>query len=136
MKCSESACTADRADRERHILVVDDEDMFLNALKRMLERFGYRVTAFTGGPEALTAFEAEPESFDLVISDRAMPRMSGEQLVRKILSIRPDVPILFITGLADPAFHAAARALGAREVILKPVTTSDLTRIVGEALPA
>ncbi len=80
------------------ILFVDDEDFQADIGKRMLERLGYRVTAKTNSVEALDLFRQTPDEFDLVITDMTMPDMTGDVLARKLISIRPDIPIIVCTG--------------------------------------
>ncbi|MCK9361986.1 MAG: transporter substrate-binding domain-containing protein [Syntrophales bacterium] len=103
------------------ILLVDDEEMLVNVTKEMLEERGYTVTAGTDSVLALEAFRAHPEDFDLVITDQTMPVMTGLDLARALISIRPDIPIILCTGFLDSAFEEKATEAKIREVVLKPV---------------
>ena len=76
-----------------HILYVDDEEPIASLGKEMLASLGYDVTVCFSSGDALDAFRAHPELFDLVITDMTMPNMTGASLAREILTIRP--------GLAD-----------------------------------
>jgi len=67
----------------------------------MLERLGYKVTTRTSSTEALEAFRAQPEKFDLVITDRTMPNMTGEMLVKELMHIWPDIPVILCTGYSE-----------------------------------
>jgi DNA-binding NtrC family response regulator len=70
-------------------------------LTRMLEARGYRVSAFTSGPEAMAAFRRSPEAFDAVISDQTMPRLGGVELAREVHARRADLPVILTTGYRD-----------------------------------
>jgi PAS domain S-box-containing protein len=115
--------------RER-VLIVDDEQAVARSSARILERFGYRVTFRTDPEEALAVFREQPESFDLVISDLTMPGMSGIDVARAILALRPGFPVILMSGLVDEATLASAQALGVREVLLKPVMPNLLAETV------
>ena len=98
-----------------HILFVDDEEMLVQAGQLMLEHLAYKVTARTDSMEVLSLFRAQAESFDLVICDITMPKMNGLELARRLMEIRPDVPIILATGFSpdshfsfDSANHRVA----------------------------
>ena len=67
----------------------------------MLTRLGYKVETCTSGADALAVFRSRPGEFDLVISDQTMPRMTGDQLAREMLAVRPDLPFVLCTGYSD-----------------------------------
>jgi CheY-like chemotaxis protein len=100
----------------------------------MLESLGYRVTALTCSLEALEVFRANPSQFDLVISDRGMPNMTGEQLAGELISIRPEIPIILCTGFSDVNDELHARAMGVKGFLMKPVATGDLASMVRKVL--
>lgn len=114
------------------ILYVDDEDALVELMKRALGRLGFAVTASSDPLAALAAFGAEPGSFDVVVSDLSMPRLSGLELARRVLAIRPDVPVVLTSGYVSSDDEASSRAVGAKALILKPGTTEEL----GAALDA
>lgn len=116
------------------ILLVDDEEQTVRTIKIMLERLGYDVTAKMSSHEALSAFMAAPDSFDLVITDMTMPNMTGDRLIEMMIETRPDVPIILCTGFTDKISEGKAREIGAREYVMKPVAKSELARIVRKAL--
>ena len=103
-------------------------------VKMMLERLGYLVTARTSSPDALDAFRANPSKFDLVISDRSMPNMTGEQLARELISIRPDIPIILCTGFSDENDVTRAKAAGIKGFLMKPIAFGDLAEMVRKVL--
>lgn len=116
-----------------HILMVDDEAPLLEIGTRSLSKCGYTVTPRTSSTEALAAFRAMPGRFDLVLTDQAMPNMTGMDMASEILKIRT-VPIILMTGFADAATAGLAREAGISEVLTKPVELKDLTRAIRRQL--
>jgi CheY-like chemotaxis protein len=116
------------------ILLVDDEEPILRMEQMMLERLGYQVTTRLSSPDALAAFKANPDNFDLVISDRGMPSMTGEQLARELISIKPEIPIILCTGFADEIDELRAKTMGVKGFLKKPVATGDLAEMVRKVL--
>jgi CheY-like chemotaxis protein len=119
---------------EESILVVDDEEAITHLERRILEKLGYRVTEFTASEEALQAFRAAPEGFDLVITDMTMPKLNGDELAREVLRIRPGMPIIICTGFSGLIDPEKAKAMGISEFMLKPVEKSELARAVRRVL--
>jgi CheY-like chemotaxis protein len=116
------------------ILLVDDEEILVDLGKQMLERLGYQVVSRTSSIEALEAFRANPKKFNLVITDMTMPNMTGETLSKKILAVRPDIPILLCTSFSETISPDKANALGIRNYIMKPLALSDLAVHIRKAL--
>jgi DNA-binding NtrC family response regulator len=116
------------------VLFVDDETMLVEMGREMLGRMGYSVTAVDSSLEALEIFRRAPENFDLVISDQTMPGMTGEDLARQILRIRPDMPIIVCTGYSSILSEDRARAIGIRELLLKPILKQDISLVVRRVL--
>ncbi len=100
----------------------------------MLERLGYHVTARTSSIEALEAFRAVPDKFDLVITDMTMPNMTGVQLAKKLLEIRTNIPIIICTGFSTRIDNEKAKAAGIRGYVMKPVVMSKLGKKIREVL--
>jgi PAS domain S-box-containing protein len=119
---------------KERILVVDDEPFLAYLWGQMLERIGYRVTQFTSSPEALEALRAAPESFDLLITDQTMPHMTGEEMARQVLRLRPDLPIVLCTGFSHTLTEEKARALGIRAYLTKPIDRRELSLTVQRLL--
>lgn len=117
-----------------HILIVDDELPTLNMLKQMLERLGYLITLRTSSIEAWEAFKANPHRFDLVITDFTMPNLTGLGLAGKILSVRPEIPIIMYSGFSEQMDAVMAKASGIREYLMKPVIMSELAAAVRRTL--
>jgi PAS domain S-box-containing protein len=119
--------------RER-ILVVDDEEPLATLFKQMLERLGYQVRAFTDSEEALHAFSRNPRHFDLLFTDMTMPKMTGEQLARQVLDIRPDLPVILCTGYNEMMTAEKAEELGIARLVMKPVRQQELALIIRKVL--
>ena len=116
------------------ILFVDDEDFQADIGKRMLERLGYRVTTRTKSLEALDLFRQTPDGFDLVITDMTMPDMTGDVLARKLISIRPDIPIIVCTGYSERINPDIVKEIGIKEMALKPVVMKDIAQMIQRVL--
>ncbi len=116
------------------IMFVDDDEFAGRAMEKVLKRFGYQVRWFTHPEKALADFLTRPAEYDLVVSDLAMPGMTGEKLAAALLRIRPNLPILMTTGLIDPAILKQAREMGVCGVLLKPVSATTLGREIAQRL--
>jgi len=116
------------------ILFVDDDPEIVRAVKRLLARLGYDAVAASCGLEALEAFRARPDAFDLVMTDMTMPGMTGEQLSRELLKIRPGVPILLCTGFSEAMGPDRARAMGIRDLVMKPFSIRELSVTIHRTL--
>jgi PAS domain S-box-containing protein len=116
------------------ILFVDDEDFQADIGKRMLERLGYRVTAKTNSVEALDLFRQTPDEFDLVITDMTMPDMTGDVLSRRLISIRPDIPIIVCTGYSARINPDIIKEIGIKEMAMKPVVMKDIAQMIHRVL--
>jgi len=109
-----------------HILFVDDEHDLVEIGKRLLESLGYRVTTRTSSIEALRLFENRAHDFDAVISDLTMPNMTGDEMAKRFITIRSDIPIILCTGYSERIGEREARSWGIRDFISKPVTVKEL----------
>jgi DNA-binding response OmpR family regulator len=116
------------------ILLVDDDRSLLDATQAILVRSGYSVIGFADPEEALASFRQAPEQWDLVLTDRSMPRLSGEELAWGILQTRDDIPIIMATGFSDEADEQRARQIGIKEFVFKPIVGNDLLLAVRRAL--
>ncbi len=117
-----------------HILIVDDEPAIVNLLKRKLEYWGYRVSAFCESPKALSAFEMQPQAYDLVITDQAMPKLPGDRLVKAIKKIRPSVPVIICTGYNSIISDSGGDWSDAHTLLMKPINMSILAQSLRKAL--
>ena len=116
------------------VLFVDDEHVLADLGEHMLKPLGYTVTTKTNSIEALEIFRAQPQSFDLVVTDMTMPCMTGLELAGKLLQIRADIPIILCSGFSEMATPDKARATGIREFVMKPVDLSEMAKIVRRVL--
>ena len=116
------------------ILLVDDEEPIAQLEKQMLERLGYQVTARINSVEALEAFKASPNAFDLVVTDMTMPNMTGDRFSEKLISIRPDIPVIICTGFSEGITQERAAALGIKGFLMKPIIKSEMARTVRRVL--
>jgi PAS domain S-box-containing protein len=110
----------------QRILLVDDEKALVYAGQGILEHLGYEVIVKTDGVKALEAFRAQPEKFDLVITDLTMPAKTGTELAKELLQIKPEIPIILCSGFSDEISEEMAKAVGIRKFIMKPIIMSEI----------
>jgi CheY-like chemotaxis protein len=116
------------------ILFVDDEPALVELGQELLEALGYSVAALTSSPEALALFRAQPAAFDLLISDVTMPGLTGRELVREILAIRPDIPVIMCSGFTEFVNSGEAREAGISEFLMKPYVTGKMAKVIRKVL--
>jgi PAS domain S-box-containing protein len=118
----------------RRVLVVDDDPPVARAIARMLTSLGHQVTVDPSAELALERFRATPDAFDVVVTDQSLPRMGGDELTMSLLAIRPSLPVLICTGYSASLDEAAARGLGARALLPKPLDRQQLAEALAAAL--
>ncbi|MBF0203561.1 MAG: response regulator [Desulfamplus sp.] len=118
------------------ILIVDDEEALIELYKEVLERLGYQVTSIKISVEALEVFRANPDKFDMVITDMAMPNMSGDKLALKLLEIRHDIPILLCTGFSRTMSEEKVLSMGIKGLLMKPIEIGELDRKIRDVFNA
>jgi signal transduction histidine kinase/ActR/RegA family two-component response regulator/HAMP domain-containing protein len=116
------------------ILLVDDETALLEITRSFLERHGYDVKSTADPAEALELFVANPDDFDLVITDMAMPNITGVELSKKIILIQPDMPVILCSGYSDAINAQQAIEIGIRSYVEKPVKLSVLEERIRQVL--
>ena len=116
------------------ILYVDDEPTITRLAEKTLGQLGYGITGTNDPLEALAWIQADPNRFDLVVTDMAMPGMPGDQLIETLLSIRPDLPTIICTGYSERISETRALELGARAFFMKPFKMGDLVVRIREIL--
>jgi CheY-like chemotaxis protein len=99
-----------------------------------LQRLGYQVVVCTSSSEALETFRATPHSFNLVITDRTMPTLTGEALIHELRQIRLDIPIILCTGFSHTVTSEQLRALSVDAFLLKPVMADEWARVIRQVL--
>jgi PAS domain S-box-containing protein len=119
---------------EERILFVDDEKAVTEANRAILERLGYKVTATTDGRKALELFAKDPRRYDLVITDQAMPQITGIKLAEELLRVRGDIPIILCTGYSHAASPEKAKEAGIRDFLMKPIVRKELSETVRRVL--
>jgi DNA-binding NtrC family response regulator len=98
----------------------------------MLSRQGHHVSGFTEPQAALAAFRADPNAFDVIVTDLSMPAMSGFDLATAAHALRPDIPVVMTTGWLRAEDELKARQAGIAELVMKPVSMSDLHELIVE----
>jgi PAS domain S-box-containing protein len=116
------------------VLIVDDEDLVLELMGDLLSDWGLEVTLKSDAVEAKHAFAAEPQRYDLVLTDHTMPRLTGLELARQIHAIRPGVPVILYTGYGEHIAEDALAAAGVRALARKPVDPAELFRLLKTSL--
>jgi len=122
------------AGKGERILLVDDEPEIVKFAALMLEQLGYRVSGHTDSLEALDALRSDPLAFDLVLTDQTMPNLRGDHLAVAVLQLRPDIPIVLMTGYSAVIDREDARKLGIKGFIDKPFSSLSLAGAVRGAL--
>jgi len=117
---------------DEHILLVDDEENLLYAVRRMLARLGYRVEAYSDPSRALNAFRAAPDSYDGLVTDLMMPGMTGTELILAVRRTRQDLPAMLFSSYFDEA-HVSDQ-LEPVTKLSKPVDLAGLARAVRDTL--
>ena len=116
------------------ILLVDDEDMVLDVGEQMLRALGYEVITASGGPEALSRFEAEKGKIDLVVLDMIMPQMSGEETFERLKAVSPEVPVLLSSGYSVDGKAQEILDRGCCGFLQKPFSLKTLSAKIEEAM--
>jgi PAS domain S-box-containing protein len=133
---NEPASAAPTRGHGQRLLYVDDEESLVFLATRSLERLGYKVIGETDPACALQLFRQNPAQFDAVITDLSMPGLSGSELARQMMEVRPDIPIVMMSGYIRPEDEREARRLGIRDLILKPDTIEDLAQALNRLFVA
>ena len=116
------------------VLFVDDEASLVQVGTQILKRLGYRVSGHASSREALDQFQKTPDAFDLIITDMAMPEITGDRLARECREIRPHIPVILCTGHSDRIDEERAAGLGIKAYLLKPLNKSSLAKTVRKVL--
>ncbi len=113
-----------------HILFVDDEEQIGRMTKLMFENLGYSVKTITSSKEAFEIFKEQPDDFDIIITDQTMPGLTGMELAKQVLKIRPDIPIILCTGFSEFTSDDIIRKSGIAKLIMKPVVKKEIVDTV------
>ena len=120
--------------RGQTVMVVDDEKPLVALAEEMLADLGYEPVGFCSSSAALEAFRQAPQRFDIVLTDETMPELVGTDLAAEIRRLRPDIPIVLMSGFSGAQLHERARASGIRDVLHKPLRSKDIAEALGSAL--
>jgi PAS domain S-box-containing protein len=118
----------------QRVMLVDDDQSLLEVTRRTLCRLGYEVVPFSRPEEALKSFKLMPAAWDLVLTDRSMPNMSGEDFAQEVLRTRPDTPVVMATGFSAPEDELRIRDLGVADFLYKPIVGDELAAALQRVL--
>jgi CheY-like chemotaxis protein len=113
---------------------VDDEELLVEMADDMLSALGYKVKSLTDPMKALQLITLDPYLFDLVITDQAMPKITGRLLTRRIKEIRPDLPIILCTGYSEQISQETEETEGIAEFVMKPLSKREMAETVRRVL--
>ena len=117
-----------------HVLYIDDDEVMVQVVERLLARAGYRVTGHRDPWQAVVAVRAQSQAFDIVVTDYNMPGFSGLDVVRELKALRSDLPVVISSGLVTETLRAQAQLAGARAVMQKENTFEELVPLVQRVL--
>ena len=139
-KVAEKEPLAGAADEEpipmgsERILFVDDEEPLVMIGEAILAQLGYEVTCRTNSREALELLKQDASRFDMVITDQTMPGITGLELAKELLAVRPELPVILCTGFSHLVDADYAKAAGIRAFATKPLTKGEIARTVRKVL--
>ena len=116
------------------VLVIDDEPALVELAEELLAGLGYEPVGFGGSEQALAAFGADPDRFDLVLTDEVMPQMTGTALATALHAIRPRLPIVMASGYGGPQLEDRAATAGVTVLVKKPLVRAELAQALAQAL--
>ena len=117
-----------------HVMYIDDDEVMLLMVERLLQRAGYRTTCFQRTQDALAALRAAPRAIDVVVTDYNMPEASGLELAGMVGRIRPDLPVVISSGYVSEELRAGAERLGVRHLLQKQNTFDELPQLLRRVL--
>jgi PAS domain S-box-containing protein len=118
------------------VMIVDDEKPLVALAEEILAELGYEPIGFSSSAAALAAFREAPQRFDIVLTDETMPELIGTALAQEIRLLRPDIPIVLMSGYSGTSLHESARSIGIREILRKPLQSKDIAECLGRVLPS
>jgi PAS domain S-box-containing protein len=120
--------------RGETVMIVDDERALVDLGEEILAKLGYEPVGFGSSAAALRAFEAQPQRFAVILTDEAMPELTGTALAREIRRLRPDIPIILMSGYCGTQLTARALGSGVNEVLRKPLQSRELAEALARVL--
>jgi DNA-binding NtrC family response regulator len=116
------------------VMIVDDERPLVALAEEIIANLGYEPVGFDSSSAALESFRAAPDRFDLVLTDESMPDMLGTELAQAIRRLRPNIPIILMTGYGGTQLANRAVDVGLNEVLRKPLHRRDLAESLARVL--
>jgi CheY-like chemotaxis protein len=116
------------------VMIVDDEKPLVALAEEILAELGYEPVGFNTSRAALDAFREAPQRFDIALTDQTMPELMGTDLAREISLLRPDIPIVLMSGYSGAPLDERARVVRVREVLRKPLQSKDIAECFGRVL--
>jgi PAS domain S-box-containing protein len=110
----------------RRVLVLDDEKVVVRSTEALLQRCGYEVRAFTEPHDLFETLRHDPLGYEIVLTDHNMPRLSGLEVAKFVADIRPDLPVLLLSGFVPERLEEDAVRAGVKQVLHKPCSLADL----------
>jgi CheY-like chemotaxis protein len=123
-----------RSKGKETVLFIDDEEEIVSLIRQGLAQFGYQVSGFSNPVEALMHLRLNPGKFDMIITDRNMPHMTGEMVAREVSNIVPDLPVILCTGTTEELSRDELEALGFIGVVNKPYSPLELGTAIRKSL--
>ena len=116
------------------VLLVDDDEDFREMLAQGLQLLGYSVESHKNALEAIASVETRPFAFDVIVTDHLMPSITGLELARRVREIRPDIPIILLSGVDEILDERAVTSVGVRARVGKPISLRDLAMVIQKTL--
>ncbi len=120
--------------RRGRVLLVDDDFQLLDLLEKVIANLGYAVGARADPEDALKAFQTAPAQWDILLADQTMPQMSGLDLIAQVKRVRPDLPVILMSGFSDLLTEQQRLNAGIAAVLSKPVLARELAQALNEAM--
>jgi CheY-like chemotaxis protein len=112
------------------VMYVDDEAILVASASSSLQALGHRVSGFTRPADALAALRANPDAFDVIVTDLTMPELTGLDVAREAGRLRADLPVVLVSGYLDPEIEAQFPAFGISARLDKPFSTAELVELL------
>jgi PAS domain S-box-containing protein len=118
----------------RHVLYIDDDEVLVLMVERLLQRAGFRVTTESDPQAALARLRTQPQAFDVVVTDFNMPELSGLEVARAVAALRPELPVVVSSGYLSEDVRRQAHAAGVRGLLNKEQTLEELPALLRSLL--
>ncbi|WP_175414743.1 PAS domain S-box protein [Nibricoccus aquaticus] len=116
------------------VMFIDDELALCDSTRQLLDKLGYRTTALSSPVAALERFREAPGDFDIVITDLSMPFMTGVDVGKEMLALRPELPVVLASGFSGTWTAEKVREQGLRDLLIKPLTAAALSAAIRRVL--